>query len=274
MTVDRRLLILDLDNTLYDWVSSFVPAAYAMIEKASEILQVSIDQVVDELKVVNQRHGDTEHPQAIFEIASALRQFMDAPEIAKALEPSVVCFQDTNAHLLQLYPGVKEKLEDANRSGVTMVAYTDARVASSLSRVNFLGLRPYLTQLFTPDQRVSPYMMRSSDREFVSVLPHDERKPNPAALLDICRRCNVTPDKALYVGDSLVRDIYMAKQAGILSAWARYGTTFDPGLWTKLVAITHWTEIDVLKEAQVRERAGTVMPDVVLDRFSDLRLTH
>jgi phosphoglycolate phosphatase-like HAD superfamily hydrolase len=275
MTSNCKLLILDLDNTLYDWVASFVPAIYAMIESASEILQVSSEQIIAELKVVNQRHGDTEHPRAIFEIASAIKTFAgDHDKIAGALRPAIVRFQETNMGLLALYDGVQETLGAAKDAGVTIVAYTDARVASSLPRVNALGLRPYLTKLYTPDQRVGPYATSNGDMAFLTTLPHNERKPNPTTLLDICARCEVAHKQALYVGDSLVRDIYMARQAGVVSAWARYGTKFDPILWDKLVSITHWTPEDVSREAEVRERAGTVKPDIVLDRFSDLPLAH
>lgn len=273
MTSNCRLLILDIDNTLYDWVTSFVPSIYAMIERASEILEISSEQVVAELKAVNQRHGDTEHPEAIFEIATARQKFPDDPDkVAEFLRPAIVCFQETNAKLLGLYEGVAEKLQETKDRNIPVVAYTDARVSSSLSRVNALGLRPFISRLFTPDQKARPYVMERADAELVTVLPHSERKPNPATLLDICARCSVPPEYALYVGDSLVRDIYMAQQAGIVSAWARYGSNFDPFLWTKLVAITHWTDQDVRNEADVRQRAGTVKPDIILDRFSDLRL--
>lgn len=43
MSHRRRALILDLDNTLYDWVGFFVPAINALVTKASEILALEPD---------------------------------------------------------------------------------------------------------------------------------------------------------------------------------------------------------------------------------------
>ncbi|MBY5438546.1 HAD family hydrolase [Rhizobium leguminosarum] len=271
MTRDSRLLVLDLDNTLYDWVGSFVPAAYAMIEKASEILQIDQQRVIAELQAVNQRHGDTEHPGAILEIESAHLKFGGNPEkIAESLRPALVRFEQVNNHHLRLYPSVEETLSRAKAKNILIVAYTDARVSASLSRVNKLGLRKYLARLFTPDQKERRHAVADQDMDFLNVLPQSERKPNPATLLDICGRCGISRDEAIYVGDSLTRDIFMAREAGVLSAWASYGTRYDPLLWEKLVAITHWTDEDVRKEAQVRERAAAVKPDIVLGSFGDL----
>jgi HAD-hyrolase-like len=59
------------------------------------------------------------------------------------------------------------------------------------------------------------------------------------------RRCDVSSrlsrgiqlhTSALYIGDSLVKDIYMANRAGVHSAWARYGTHYDRALWQQLMS--------------------------------------
>jgi hypothetical protein len=37
----------------------------------------------------------------------------------------------------------------------------------------------------------------------------------------------------------------MAERAGVVSAWAKFGSSYDPKLWSQLVRVTHWTEHDV-----------------------------
>jgi phosphoglycolate phosphatase-like HAD superfamily hydrolase len=105
----------------------------------------------------------------------------------------------------------------------------------------------------------------------VTVLPPEDRKPNPKTLRDICEQLNVDHRFSLYLGDSLVRDVFMAKSAGVVSAWARYGAAVDPELWARLVRVTHWTEADVEREKELRENARLDRePDLTVDGISDL----
>lgn len=62
----------------------------------------------------------------------------------------------------------------------------------------------------------------------------------------------------------------MAREAGVRSAWARYGTAHPAGAWETLVAVTHWTDEDVAREQELRLAASGIAPDVTLDRFGDL----
>src|SRR5262249_39800829 len=98
----------------------------------------------------------------------------------------------------------------------------------------------------------------------VFFLSQEDRKPNPRVLLDICSQMRVPPDRTLYVGDSLINDIAMAKEAGAWSAWAEYGRHYDPSDWARLVRITHWSPIDVARAQEARERYGHIEPDVIL----------
>ena len=58
----------------------------------------------------------------------------------------------------------------------------------------------------------------------VEELPRDWEKPNPRGLLRICERFGVPPEQTLYVGDSLKKDVAVAKAVGALDCWAEYGT--------------------------------------------------
>jgi phosphoglycolate phosphatase len=54
------------------------------------------------------------------------------------------------------------------------------------------------------------------------------KKPNPRLLADICSREGFKPSDAIYIGDSLVKDISMANDAGVDSVYAEYGRQHDP----------------------------------------------
>lgn len=268
-----RLLVTDLDNTLYDWVSSFVPAFYAMVEEAAAILGVGLETLLDELRAVHRRHGSSEHPFSLMETDSAKDKLRAASqaEARELLDEAFHRFNSVRKRTLGLYDGVIETLEAVTQAGVPIVAYTDARIPNSLYRVKRLGLDQFVKHLYAPAARFpSDLSAPFANDQLLRVLPEGDRKPNPRTLLDICRDLGVDPGDTVYVGDSLSRDIYMAQQAGVRSAWARYGTEVDPALWERLVRITHWTEEDVAAEAELKKEAAGAQPDVVLGSFGDL----
>jgi FMN phosphatase YigB (HAD superfamily) len=103
------------------------------------------------------------------------------------------------------------------------------------------------------------------------LVPRDERKPNPRLLVDICRHEGAELSSSYYLGDSLVRDVAMAKEAGVTAIWARYGTKYDPDCWKYLVKITHWTDEDVNREKSLKTKYGSVIPDHTIDEFAQLK---
>ena len=62
-----QLLVTDLDNTLYDWVTFFANAFYDMVGSAASILGVPEDRLLDELQEVHRERRDTEYPFALLE---------------------------------------------------------------------------------------------------------------------------------------------------------------------------------------------------------------
>jgi FMN phosphatase YigB (HAD superfamily) len=269
------LLITDLDNTVYDWLSAFVPAFYSMVEIAAPLVDVGADQLLDEFQIVHRSHEDSEHPFALLETQSVHRNLggKSEKELLDYLDPAFHAFNRVRKEHLKLYDGVYDALRELFDKRVPIVAYTDARVINCLFRLERLGVKQYFSRLYAP-----AHVRKELDSEvladgFIRLLAPADRKPNPQTLLDICAEFGTPPSNALYVGDSLVRDIYMAKAAGLHSAWAKFGTLYDKALWPKLVRVTHWTDADVEREKALRDEAGTVVPDCVLERFGDLT-TH
>lgn len=268
-----RLLITDLDNTLYDWVGSFVPAFYAMAEEAAQIIGIEREALLDEMRTVHQRHGSSEHPFALLEAASVVRKLAgkSRDERLQMLDAAFHRFNSVRKRKLVLYEGVIDTLAMIVATGVSIVAYTDARIPNSLFRLNRLGLDQFVEHLYAPAARFRSNIAAEAPNErLLRVLPELDKKPNPKTLLDICRDHSVAPHDTVYVGDSLSRDIYMAQSAGVRSAWARYGTKVDPELWQRLVRVTHWTEDDIAREAHLKVESAGARADVVLDRFADL----
>ncbi len=279
MLHDRvRLVITDLDNTLYDWVTFFARSFDAMTKRAAAILDVSEEVLLDDVKRVHQRHHNSEHPFALLETDIVVRRFPNATRLERkaALDDAFYAFNRARKESLRLYPGVEAALETIRASGAVVIGHTEASVANALFRLGKLGLFRWIDRVYAIEDSGDGHPSgrdpaAPEHRERVRVLGHHERKPDTRVLLDICRDHGVAPGDALYVGDSLVSDMAMAKGAGVWAAWAKYGTVYEKERWETLTRVTHWTEEMVERAARAREARegdgkGEVVPDLILER--------
>ncbi len=274
----KKLLITDLDNTLYDWVSFYAQSFNAMLEEISNITRIPQDILLQGFREVHRRHHSSEHPFAALEVEAITKHFKttNKDELKKHLDPAFHAFNSRRKKTLTCYESVSSTLATLSERGVIIVGHTEAPVRNSLHRLEFLGLSKYFKCLYTPSDfhhnelSTASINWINSYGGFIKLLTKEERKPNPDLLLDICLTENVKNTEAVYVGDSIVKDISMAKDAGITSAWAKYGKQHDPLYWDTLVSITHWTEDDVNREEQLKQALGRVKPDITLNTFDEL----
>jgi phosphoglycolate phosphatase-like HAD superfamily hydrolase len=273
-----KLLITDLDNTLYDWVTYFARAFDAMSRALENIVEVPRERLLDEFKAVHRRYGNSEQPFAVLELPSVQTRFgsKDRRRLRAAVDPALQVFNAERRKYLVLYSSVRDTLEALRRRGVRVVGHTEAIAINALYRLRFLEIDKLFSRLYVLEglalEHPEPNRSMNLDlpKGFVRTVTRDERKPNPRLLLDICREEGVEPRSALYVGDSLSRDMSMAQDAGVVAVWAKYGTQYDRKLWDVLVRVTHWTEEDVRREEVFRSRASRVTPDFTIDSFDEL----
>ena len=89
---DRRcaLLVTDIDNTIFDWVTYYVTAFDALLELLSETIGVSVAQLAGEAKGVFAAHGSIEYPFLVQELPSVLNYYGD--DIDRMLHEAVEKF--------------------------------------------------------------------------------------------------------------------------------------------------------------------------------------
>jgi phosphoglycolate phosphatase len=249
-----------------------------MAEELVEIVGVSEETLLNEFKAIHQRYGNSEQPFAVLELPSLKEKFdgLSRSELAERIDPALHRFNSARKKTLKLYEGVTETLAELRGAGVNIVGHTEAILANSYWRLRALGIESYFSRLYTLEGMDAIHVAADGrwvdpPEGFVTVVPREERKPNPRLVADICRREDADPESTFYVGDSLVRDIAMAKEAGVTAIWARYGTLYDPAYWTYLVKITHWTEGDVVREKALKAKFQGVKPDYEIDAFSELK---
>ena len=273
-----KLLITDLDNTLYDWVSFYSQSFSAMAEELSKEINVPLDIVLSEYKVIHQRFGNSEKPFATLELPSVISYFgtNDKILLQKKLTRVFSAFSSKRNHTLKLYPTVRDTLNILRERGVKIVGHTESLEYNSLYRLYKLDVIDFFDHLYTIEDNHNLHpnpknaKVISVKDDFIIRLSSAESKPNPKLLEHICLTENVDIKDAVYVGDSITKDISMAKSIGMKAVWARYGRQFAPELWEILVKITHWTDKDVEREEQLKESFSRVKPDYSINSFAEI----
>lgn len=271
-----KLLITDLDNTLYDWVSYYAKAFKAMVKELSLVLSIDEEKLYDEFQFIHQDIGTTDFPHAIFDLPSVKQKFKAAEinELLNYLDLPLSKFVSYRTRYLKLYPKVKDTLESLKSNGVILIAHTEANPEQAYSRLKKLRIAKYFHHIYALHNNgafgKTDWLHSVPPDNLISRVPPDERKPNPALLWDICKRERIEPKEACYVGDSLVKDVGMAKRAALTAIWAKYGTNYNPRLWDILVRVTHWTESDVVREKELKKNFENVKPDFVIESFSEI----
>lgn len=276
-----QLLVCDLDNTLYDWVDYFVPAFYAMVDTATEIMGCDKGELLQDLRKVHQKHSDTEHPYALLEteIVSSYFASLSPEEKAEHLDRAFHSFNSVRKKHLRLYDGVLETLNALKAENVSLVAHTEGKLYSVLGRLRQLNILDKFDSIYCRERSKGGLKSAAQSQQWLSEfsavkimeLPPKDRKPNARVLLDICRLEGFCSSEAVYVGDSMGKDIYMAKQAGVFSVWAKYGNSVGSDKYDALVAVSHWTTEDIERESALKLAAMGTVPDVVLEKsFSEI----
>lgn len=236
-----RLVVTDMDNTLYSWIDYIVPAVEAMVASTVQATGLPRLKVVQSLKAVYTKYESNEYPYALQE--SSL--FQDFPEFSSfdklVIEPARVAFSEARRKYLRPYKGVVETLRALGERRVSVVALTDAPRNPAEQRAKKLGLDTLLSGLYTmpgfqfpagPDGStlVAPDILQKEGKGAYRAacatieLPRDWEKPNPAGLKQILTTYGVEPREVLVIGDSVKKDIGVAQALGCHDCWAEYGT--------------------------------------------------
>jgi phosphoglycolate phosphatase len=245
-----------------------------MVEHAAKLSGIDRETLLDDFREVHRRHHNSEYPFAILEVASLQRMYGDPKNILAAMDEALHMFNRIRNQTLRLYPTVEQTLRELAARKVVIVGHTEAIAENAYYRLRKLGIADLFRKLYVLQGPLAPHPKGAPPgteppHGLVEQVPMAERKPNPRLLLDICRRLDVDPTEAVYIGDSKTRDISMAVDAGITAVWASYGTKYERSHWDTLVRVTHWTEEDVQRE-QERKAAGAVVPDQEAHEFADV----
>ena len=268
------VVIMDLDNTLYDWVNMWYRAFSAMLDKLVAQSGVPRETLLRDIQSVYRKHGTSEYAFLIEELATLAKRHPGV-NVAEQYREAIEAYQEARDAALQLYPGTRETLASLKERGCLLVVYTESMEFYTMMRVRRLSLDGMIDYLYSPRDHPLPegvtreavrqgppshYELLSTEHRHV---PEGEHKPNPAILLQIIDEVGASKEQSVYVGDSLYQDVLMAQDAGVTDVHAAYGVAQDSGAYALLRQVSHWTD-EMIEEDRRLHETRSVAPTYVL----------
>ncbi len=279
MKREISLVVTDLDNTLYDWVSMWYHSFDAMVRRLETQSGISRQVLESDIQAVYRRHATTEYAFLIEELPS-LRALHPSGDLTQIYTQAIRSYRFARHAALKLYDGVYQTLAQLRQAGCLIVAFTESMEFYTMTRIKKLALDGILDYVYSPPDHSKPLIV---DRMLPDIeyqlsktihrnIPKGEKKPNPEILLGIIRDDGIDApyEKTIYVGDSLMKDVKMAQDAGLLDVYAKYGVATNSDAYEALRRVTHWTQDDVERERRILATHEIVPTYTLKNSFGEL----
>jgi HAD superfamily hydrolase (TIGR02253 family) len=199
-----RGVVFDLDNTLND----FMRMKEASVDMAIEAMQdagliMDSEEAKTAIYSIYDRQG--------IEYQKVFNHFLEehlGKVDYKILAAGIVGYRRAREASLVLYPRVMDTLNRLLRRGLKLAVVSDAPVLEAWLRLCNLGLQHTFEAVITFNDT-------------------QRRKPDPAPFQAALDQLGLAPKETIMVGDWAERDIVGAAKLGMITAFARYGDTFN-----------------------------------------------
>tara|TARA_B110000116_G_scaffold253878_1_gene250917 strand:+ start:1776 stop:2462 length:687 start_codon:yes stop_codon:yes gene_type:complete len=197
-----KAIIFDIDNTLLDFMTMKSNAINAaVIGMIKNGLDIEKDQAVKQIFDIYNTKG-YEHQEVLNEFIINAKGTIDY----RMLAAGIVEYKIAKESSLSLYPGVKDTLINLSNFGLKLGVLSDAPSREAWIRLYILNIHKIFNEVVTFD-----------DTGF--------HKPAKEPFIKIKELLDVNYNECLMVGDWPERDIKGAKQFGMKTAYAKYGST-------------------------------------------------
>lgn len=254
-----HLLLIDLDNTIYDWITFYAHSLRSMTQLLAAELDLGNTEIVEEFRAVYAHHGSLEYAFVVQELSVC--QGLSAERISELINIAQEAYANARRTHLRAYPGVREALEVAKSSGMLVSGMSNAPAFQAQRRLRQLELLELFDGLavwqgFNVDEGDVFYNASAGSHNTPSTGPMpalwefgaDALKPKPLMYSHVLETLEVRPEKALAVGDSIAKDLEPAAAVGISVAWAEYGTRVAKEDIQLLRDVTPWSAREVHAE--------------------------
>ena len=188
-----KSILFDMDNTLFDFIKAKHAACEAIaghlgLKDSRELFKYFLRGVYN------------------FEAWENIRDYMNDRGVYSEQAYLDCCdlYERKKLESIDPYPNVVETLHQLKKMGFSLGVVTDAHIGHARTRLMKTRLLEHFDVLVTADMTGT-------------------KKPSPEISLHSLNKLQIDPHQALFIGDSLRRDIEPAKKIGMVTAYAAYG---------------------------------------------------
>jgi FMN phosphatase YigB (HAD superfamily) len=272
MKMKKSLLILDFDNTLYDWVNMWHTSFNVLLDIVINMTKINKYIIEKDIQGIFQERGTTEYTKVMLDLFITNPKYRKINYLAGILKATKL-FREKKISNITLYPNVLETLRNIESTGCKIILFTESMEQYTTPRIKSLDLDGIIPFIFTTTNSNNDWtgyfpLYRSK----VFHLPDGDKKPDPNVLLDIIKTVDssISLEQVVYVGDSLMKDIAMAQSANVTDIYAKYGMSQNTDAYEQLRRVTHWTKDAVEEEKRIYSK-GKIEPTFTLEKsFADI----
>src|SRR6266852_8549532 len=174
-----RVVITDLDNTLYNWVDYYVPSFLAMVDELSRITRIDVETLKASFKRVHERYRTTEYSFAIQEldILKKMNNGLTGRDVNEIFGSAIRQFRETRKRTLHLYDSVATTLRTLHDRGKRIAAVTESLEFHACYRLKQLAIDQFFDALVAPPDHGFPGGTTPEDVRYFSSDNYDCRVP-------------------------------------------------------------------------------------------------
>lgn len=244
-----------------------------MLSEIQRISGIGAATLIPEIRAIHQKYQTSEYAFLIEELPCLQRAFPEK-DLKLVFDDAIHAYRRARNASLALYPGVLDTLAALQSQRILIVIYTESLAYYTHDRIRRLNLDHLVNFIYSPaDHDIPPGITHYSEREDAILVHAKHRhipagviKPDPAVLIDIVKEIGRSCTECVYLGDSLMKDVAMAQDAGITDVYAEYGGVQHQEEYNLLRAVSHWRDADVQREKETSKR--TVQPSNIITDFS------
>lgn len=199
----KKALIIDLDNTLYDYTSADRVAFKSLVETGARELNVSEDTFNEAyLKardIIQERHKRraSSHNRMLY-------TQMTAEILGKSPLPAALTLYEAYWKAffasMQIFDGVVEALTELKKRGVRLAVCTDMLARVQFQKIRVLNICEYFDAIVTSEEARA-------------------EKPSAVPVQILLDKLEMRTREVAFMGDGYERDVLAAKYSGLTPIW-------------------------------------------------------
>lgn len=222
---DKKVVVWDGDNTLWDWMGYAVPAYTAMRDAIAILARKSPEETAAAMKTFYAKMGTVERENLVQDLHEN-GFFSDNPDfnLKEAAKDIQRIFSTVRRENLKLYPAIADTVQRIHDKGCLQVVLTDAPGNQAAARLKHFGLNPYFDEVYAMPS--GPLPKHAPTKGFVHTsYTVDVEKPHS----DLAKILEMTNEeiakRVVIVGDNKAKDMALAERWGARGIHAVYGNS-------------------------------------------------